>query len=139
MHEGGFLMHNFTRANLFELGGGFIHVTFSSTSVLGGPILSYRDPQRSLSFQGEDIASEETPLGELITVTLEAIPDARTVTFTLILPIVTVMSQSAGTQIQVPGVTTTDLTTRTTTGPQLGPQKLYEVVNLQGTAQSIVS
>jgi hypothetical protein len=134
-----FVVHNFTRANLFELGGGSIHVTFSSTSVLGGPILSYRDPQRSLSFQGEDIASEETPLGELITVTLEAIADARTVTFTLILPIVTVMSQSAGTQIRVPGVTTTDLTTRTTTGPQLGPQKLYEVVNLQGTAQSIVS
>lgn len=133
------MVHNFTRANLFELGGGSIHVTFSSTSVLGGPILSYRDPQRSLSFQGEDIASEETPLGELITVTLEAIADARTVTFTLILPIVTVMSQSAGTQIRVPGVTTTDLTTRTTTGPQLGPQKLYEVVNLQGTAQSIVS
>jgi hypothetical protein len=139
MHEGGFLMHNVTRANLFELGGGSIHVTFSSTSVLGGPILSYRDPQRSLSFKGEDIASEETALGELITVTLESIPDARTVTFTLILPIVTVMSQSAGTQIQVPGVTTIDLTTRTTTGPQLGPQKLYEVVNLRGTAQFIVS
>jgi hypothetical protein len=139
MHEGGFLMHNVTRANLFELGGGSIHVTFSSTSVLGGPILSYRDPQRSLSFKGEDIASEETALGKLITVTLESIPDARTVTFTLILPIVTVMSQSAGTQIQVPGVTTIDLTTRTTTGPQLGPQKLYEVVNLRGTAQFIVS
>jgi hypothetical protein len=139
MHEGGFLMHNVTRANLFELGGGSIHVTFSSTSVLGGPILSYRDPQRSLSFKGEDIAREETALGELITVTLEAIPDLRTVTFTLILPIVTVMSQSAGTHIQVPGVTTTDLITRTTTGPQLGPQKLYHVVNLQGTAQSIVS
>jgi hypothetical protein len=107
--------------------------------VLGGPILSYRDPQRSLSFQGKDIETEETVLGELITVTLEAVPDARTVTFTLILPVVTVMRQSSGTQIQVPGVTTTDLTTRTVTGLRLGPQKLYAVVNLRGTAQFIVS
>jgi hypothetical protein len=133
------MMDGFTRANLFELRGGSIHVTYSSTSVLGGPILSYRDPQRSLSFQGKDIASEETALGELITVTLEAIPDVRTVTFTLILPIVTVMRQSSGTQIRVPGVTTTDLTTRTITGPRLGPQKLYAVVKLRGTAQFIVS
>jgi hypothetical protein len=132
-------MDGCTRANLFELRGGSIQVTYSSTSVLGGPILSYRDPQRSLSFRGNDIASEETALGELITVTLEAIPDVRTVTFTLILPIVTVMRQSSGTQIRVPGVTTTDLTTRTITGPRLGPQKLYAVVNLRGTAQFIVS
>jgi hypothetical protein len=130
-------MDGCTRANLFELRGGSIQVTYSSTSVLGGPILSYRDPQRSLSFRGNDIAIEETALGELITVTLEAIPDLRTVTFTLILPIVTVMRQSSGTYIRVPGVTTTNPTT--IAGPPQGPQKLYTVVNLRGTAQFIVS
>ncbi len=133
------MMEGFTRANIFELFGCSIQVSYSSTSILGGPILSYRDPRRSLSFRGAEIRSQETELGEVITVTLEAIPDLRTVTFTLILPIVTVMRQSSGTQIRVPGVTTTDLTTRTITGPRLGPQKLYSVVNLQGTAQFIVS
>ena len=127
----------FPRANHFELSRGAIQVSFSSTNVLGGPILSYRDPQRSLSFRGNDIAIEETTLGELITVTLEAIPDLRTVTFTLILPIVTVMRQSSGTYIRVPGVTTTNPTT--IAGPAPGPQKLYAVVNLRGTAQFIVS
>ena len=112
-------------------------VTFSSTSILGGPILSYRDPQRSLSFRGAEIRSQDTELGELITVTLEVIPDLRTMTFTLILPIVTVMPQSSGLSIRVPGVTTTNPTT--IAGPPPGPQKLYSVVNLQGTAQFIVS
>src|SRR5262245_66583817 len=131
------MMEGLTRANHFELFRGDIQVSFSSTNVLGGPILNYRDSQRSLSFRGKQIDVEETALGELITVTLEAIPDLRTVTFTLILPIVTVMRQSSGTHIRVPGVTTTNPTT--IAGPPPGPQKLYTVVNLRGTAQFIVS
>jgi hypothetical protein len=130
-------MDGFTRANLFELSGDSIQVTYSSTSILGGPILSYRDAQRSLSFRGEEIRSQDTELGELVTVTLEAIPDLRSITFTVILPVVTVMPQSSGLLIQVPGVTTTNPTT--IAGPPPGPQKLYSVVNLQGTAQSIIS
>jgi hypothetical protein len=131
------MMEGFTRANIFELFGESIQVSYSSTNILGGPILSYRDPQRSLSFRGAEIRSQETELGELITVTLEAIQDLRTVTFTLMLPIVTVMPQSSGSYIRVPGVTTTNPTT--IAGPPPGPEKLYSVVNLQGTAQFIVS
>jgi hypothetical protein len=131
------MMEGFTRANIFELFGESIQVSYSSTNILGGPILSYRDPQRSLSFRGAEIRSQETELGELITVTLEAIQDLRTVTFTLMLPIVAVMPQSSGSYIRVPGVTTTNPTT--IAGPPPGPEKLYSVVNLQGTAQFIVS
>jgi hypothetical protein len=130
-------MKSLTRANLFELSGGSIHVTYSSTSILGGPILSYRDNQRNLSFTGESIRLLDTELGQLITVTLEAIPDLKTVTFSLLLPIVTVMSQSSGLQIRVPSITTTNPTT--IAGPPLGPQQLYSVINLRGTAQFIVS
>jgi hypothetical protein len=130
-------MEGFTRANLFELHGNSIHVTYSSTNILGGPILSYRDDQKSLSFRGEEIMISETELGELITVTLETIPDLKTVTFSLILPIVTVMPQSGGIRIKVPGITTTNPTT--IAGPPPGPQKLYSIVNLRGTAQFIVS
>jgi hypothetical protein len=139
LRVGGLIMgeENFTRANLFELFGSSIQVSYASTSILGGPILSYRDPQRSLSFRGAEIRSQDTELGELITVTLEAIPDLRTITFTLILPIVTVMPQSRGIYIRAPGVTTTSPTT--IAGPPPGPQKLYSAVNLQGTAQFIVS
>ena len=139
MGEGGLIMgeEGFTRANLFELFGDSIQVSFSSTNILGGSILSYRDPQRSLFFRGEEIRSQDTELGELITVTLEAIPDFRTITFSLILPTVTVMSQSSGTYIRVPGVTATNPTTLAGAPP--GPERLYAVVMLQGTAQFIVT
>ena len=126
-------MEGFTRANLFELFGDSIQVSYASIPIGGGPILSYRDAQRSLSFRGADIRAQETELGELITVTLEAIPDLRTMTFTLMLPIVTVMPQSSGTYIRVPGVTAT--TPTTLAGPPPGPERLYAVVTLQGTAQ----
>lgn len=130
-------MEGFTRANLFELSRGAIHVTYSSTSILGGPIFSYRDNQLSRSFSGEEVRLQDTEVGELVTVTLEAIPDLRTVTFSLVLPIVTVMFQSNGIRIKVPGITTTAPTT--IAGPPPGPQQLYSVVNLRGTAQFIVS
>ncbi len=130
-------MEGSTQANLFELSGKSIHVTYSSTNILGGPIFSYRDNQFSKSFQGEEIGLQETELGQLITVTLETIPDLRTVTFSLVLPVVTVMPHSTGTRIQVPGLTVTNPTT--IIGPPLGPQKLYSIVKLRGTAQFIVS
>jgi hypothetical protein len=130
-------MEDFTQANLFELSGKSIHVTYSSTSILGGPIFSYRDNQFSNSFRGEEIRLQETELGQLITVTLETIPDLRTVTFSLVLPTVTVMPQSAGICIKVPGITVTNPTT--IAGPPPGPQKLYFIVKLTGTAQFIVS
>lgn len=130
-------MEEFTQANLFELSRGNIHVTYSTTSILGGPIFSYRDNQLSRSFRGEEICIQDTCLGQLVTVTLETIPDLRTVSFTLIVPIVTVMSQSTGTRIKVPGITTT--TPTTIAGPLPGPQQLYSTVNLRGTAQFIVS
>jgi hypothetical protein len=130
-------MQGFTRANLFELNGNLIHVTYSSTSILGGPLLSYRDDQRSLSFKGDEIRIQNTELGELITVTLETIPDLKTVLFSILLPVVTVMPQSSGIRIKVPGITTTNPTT--IAGPPPGPQQLYSLVNLRGTAQFIVS
>ena len=130
-------MEGFTQANLFELSRGAIHVTYSTTSVIGGPIFSYRDNKLSLSFRGEEIRIQDTEVGQVITVTLETIPDLRTVTFSLILPIVTVMPQSTGTCIRVPGITVTAPTT--IAGPPPGPQQLYSVVNLRGTAQFIVS
>jgi hypothetical protein len=133
-------MQGLTEANLFEFNGGNIHVTYSSTNVLGGPILSYRDRKISRSFRGEEIRIQDTELGQLITVTLEQIPDLRTVTFSLTLPVVRVMPQSSGLSFSVPGITTTN--PDSIAGPQLlppGPLKLYSVVNLRGRAQFIVS
>ena len=127
---------NLNQANIFELRGKSIHVSYASTSFAGVPTLSYRDDRLSLSFSGEEIRVADTELGQLITVTLEAIPDFKVVTFTLALPIVTVPQLNTPIGIKVPGITVTN--PDTIGGPKLlgpGPQKLYSIVNMKGTAQ----
>src|SRR5919202_889032 len=101
------MANNFEQANLFELGDYSIQVTYSSTSFTGQPQLNYRDNNFNLNFAGEEIRVQDTEIGQLITVTLETVTDLRTMTFTLILPLVNVMPQSGGTQVQVPGILTT--------------------------------
>lgn len=85
---------NLTRANLFERSGVALQISCGSTSLLGGPGLSYRDQTTSQSFQGGEIQILETTHDQEITMTLESTPDLRTATFTLILPAVTVLENS---------------------------------------------
>jgi hypothetical protein len=128
---------SFMTANLFELCGNGIQVTYSTTVVLGGPLLSYRDAFINKQFQGNEIFLEESRLGQLVTVTLEQVPDLKTVSFTLILPVVKVLQSSSGTNIEVPGILATAHTT--IAGPGLGPVMTYRQTKLSGTAQFIVS
>lgn len=129
------MANQFQQANLFELSGDDIQVTYSSSSFTGDPLFSYRDPSTNVQFSGSDIRSESTEIGELLTVTLEQIPDLRTVTFTLVLPVVNLLPRSSGICIQVPGIITTTHTS--IAGPVLGPQKTYSQVCLSGTAQAV--
>ncbi|SFN32607.1 hypothetical protein SAMN05216386_0489 [Nitrosospira briensis] len=111
---------NLNRANTFELSGKSIHVTYTSTGISGQPTFSYRDDRLSRSFSGEEIRVADTELGQLITVTLEAIPDFKVVTVTLALPVVTVPQANTPIGITVPGITVTNPTT--IGGPKLlGP------------------
>ena len=130
------MANNFEQANLFELGDYSIQVTYSSTSFTGQRQLSYRDNDINRNFMGEEIRILDTELGQLVTVTLETIADLRTVTFTLVLPLVNVIPQSGGTRVQMPGILTTTHTT--IAGPGPGAEKTYSTVNLQGTAQFVV-
>src|SRR4029450_7218978 len=76
-------------ATLFDIAGP-IHVNYSSSSITGAPLVSYKDAELDLNFQGDDITRVETSLGELVTVTLQTGPDAVTRTFTLIVPTIRV-------------------------------------------------
>jgi hypothetical protein len=72
-------------ANLFTVTGPIV-IRYSRSSITGEPQFSYQDGELDLSFSGEDIAWEDTPLGEIVTVTLEDVPDAFVRTFTLLVP-----------------------------------------------------
>lgn len=125
----------FEQANLFELSGKRVHVTFNSTSFAGVPQLNYQDGRTRHLFEGDQITFEDTPLGRLATVVLEAIPDLRTVTFTLILPVVNVIRGGMGSRLRAPGIIATTHTT--IAGPGLGPEKTYETLDFSGTAQIV--
>jgi hypothetical protein len=125
-------MESLSQANTFELSGKSIHVSYSSTSFTGVATFSYRDNRLSRSFSGEEIHLQDTEVGQLVTVTLESVADGDRVTFSLALPTVT-LRRDAAIRIKVPGLTVTNPST--IAGPPPGPQKLYSIFNMKGTAQ----
>ncbi|ETX08490.1 MAG: hypothetical protein ETSY2_05130 [Candidatus Entotheonella gemina] len=130
-------LQGLVEANMFELDSGKIQVSYSATTIAGVPSLTYRDRNQQQTFQGNAIHIEDTSIGQLVSVTLEHIPDLRIVTFTLILPAVYVMPVSMGVSVKVPGITTT--TFQSIAGPSQGPERTYRTTNLRGTAQFVVS
>jgi len=74
-------------ANQFNVTGPIV-ISYSRTSFAGVPQLSYKDGQLDLNFSGDDITREDTPLGEIVTVTLENLlpVDGPLRTFTLLVP-----------------------------------------------------
>jgi hypothetical protein len=76
-------------ANDFRIRGPIV-INYSRTTFIGVPQLSYKDAELDLKFSGDDITRQNTPLGELVTVTLEnLIPvDGPLRTFTLLVPMI---------------------------------------------------
>lgn len=122
--------------NLYELSGYGVEVTYSTTSIDGSPRLHFREGERNLDFAGEQIQTRATDLGTEVTVTLEVIPDLRTVTVTLLVPAI-----NLGTGVQVAFATAAIETTNHTSigGPALivGPLQTYRVIQLDGTAKRV--
>ena len=57
-------------ANKFELSGNGTTISYSSTGPGGKPSLSYKDGKFNMQFSGDQIRTEDSELGELVTVTL---------------------------------------------------------------------
>ena len=121
--------------NLFKLSGNSIYIDYA-TGTISGSKLSYRDDELELSFVNEEITVEQTQLGQLNTVILKQSPDLEVVTFTLVLPAITVTEHNKPIKIEVAGITVTNRTT--IAGPQPGQQTFYSLVTLTGTAEAAV-
>jgi hypothetical protein len=122
-------------ANRFSLRGDSITVDYA-TGTLTGSGLIYHDDQLDRSFINEELTLEDTLLGQLITVTLTQIPDLETVTFTLVLPLITLPEHNVPTDVEVVGIRATHPTT--IAGPGPGQQTFYSFVTLIGTAEAAV-
>jgi hypothetical protein len=126
--------------NLFTLAGGGLHITFSTTGIDGRPHLTYQDPQRALSFIGDQISIDEVPdLGQVVSVTLVLTPDSGSTTFSLLVP--RVQLAGPGGISSVP-VSTDGITVhhRFSLVPALnhGQQDLYTVTPLRGAASHVM-
>jgi hypothetical protein len=120
--------------NVFELTGAEVQLTYSTTSTVGPPNLSYNN----LTFTGDEIRRQKSELGSLVTVILENV-EGETHTLTLLVPDVT-LSGIGGETTEQPIKTLAIRTTNRNTfaGPPLGARQIYEVLNLQGTAKFVI-
>jgi len=125
-----------TVPNLYELQGGKVRITYSTSSISGQPQFDFRQGRKTLHFSGTEIQTAKTLIGTLVTVTVEETPDLRRVTFSLLLPDVN-LQQSGKVNIKALGIFTTTKTS--IAGPKLvkGALQTYKVESLSGTAKAV--
>ncbi len=119
-------------ANLFNITGPIV-ISYSASSIAGVPTFSYKDAERDLQFSGDEVARMDTPLGELVTVTLETVVDAFVRTFTLLVPRIR-LSMGDQVDFETLGILTTNLTGLV---PPTGLLQTYSLHQLTGVAQAV--
>ena len=125
-----------TDANLVDITGP-IRINYSSSSIRGVPLVSYKDADLDLNFQDGEITRSQTPLGEMITVTLDNVVDAVTRTFTLVVPSIR-LPRGQEVEFTTLGVETTDRSGAFVLPPgPSGVLQTYQVYQLRGTAQHV--
>lgn len=114
-----------------------VNISYSKTSLIGQPILTYEDSNSTRSFMGDAIRTQETEIGTMVTVTLEAVPDLRVVTLTLLVPEINL--DGSAREFETIAILTTTKTTIGGPGLVKGALQSYEVIDLNGTACCVVS
>ena len=123
-------------ADLFTLSGGGLEVTYRPFSRRWqGPYVEVKHGagKESLTFTRERIETLTSRIGQVVTVVLEALPDAPVLTLTLVVPTVRLI----GTQeeaIETLGLLTTDRTSALVGRPVSGAAQTYRSVALRGRA-----
>jgi hypothetical protein len=121
---------------LYELSGAGIHVIYSTTSISGKPLFNYHDAFQAKNFSGDEIQTQKSILGTLVSVFLMRTVDGPSTSFTLLVPNVRLPASNSA-NISTEGITT--LHKSSIIGPPLGQTELYTVHRLHGTASFVVS
>jgi hypothetical protein len=121
--------------NQYDLQGPGIGVSYSTTSFAGQPQLTLKKSRQTLNFSGDQIGSVETPIGELITVTIAQTADRGNTTFSFLLPTIDLPAISSKQVVRTVGVTTIHKTT--IAGPPKGQQETYKTTALRGSARQV--
>ena len=114
-----------------------IHINYSTTSKTGKPIFNYKDSKGAHNFTGDGIRTQKTEIGMLVTVLLEAVPDFHAMTLTLLVP--TINLDGSARKFKTIAIQTTSKDTIAGESLVKGAVQSYEVIDLQGTANSVMS
>ena len=121
--------------NQYQLTGDGLQITYTPGNDNGQPQLGYQGSHGNLTFTANDIRSEETVLGTLITIFLVRTVDTGSVTLTLLLPGVN-LAGTTEQPIQTIAIETQNLFSILDRNKARQTQT-YQVYNLQGTARYI--
>ena len=122
--------------NFFQLQGGSLHITYSTTGIDGKPHFSYQNGPQSLSFSGDQIRTVGTEVGTLVSVTTLMTVDTGSTSFTVLIPRVNLDSTLRAT-IRSEGISTQH---KFSVIPDLNRGQLdtYKFTGLIGTAGFVV-
>jgi hypothetical protein len=102
-----------------------------------GPTLQYQGVEGTLSFSGDQIVTETTALGKLFTVTLNIVPDLRTLDFTLLLPAVVHKAAATTQSFDTIAIKSEHHTSLTGTPTTAGANPSYAVLKMHGKAAQV--
>lgn len=123
--------------NQFTLRGRDIHVSFSSTSISGRPLMQYRDRRRQVSAIGDEIQQVETGFGTWVTIELQSnAADAERILFSVLIPSALLTGGDRRVRIQTLGITTR---TPGFIAPSTRQLETYSEVNLTGEGTLVIS
>jgi hypothetical protein len=114
-----------------------VHIGYSTDSITGKPIFNYQDSKNTYSFTGDEIRTQKTEIGTLVMVTLKSVPDLHTITLTLLVPAVNL--DGSAQEFKTIAIQTTSKTTIDGEIHVKGAVQSYRVIDLQGTANSVMS
>jgi hypothetical protein len=121
--------------NQYQLQGQGVRIGYSTSSIAGKAQLSFKKGRKTLNFTGDQIGVLDTTIGALITVTIAAVPDRSSTSFSFLLPAIHLSKESAKQSFRTIGITTVQKTT--IAGPVKGVQQVYRSVQLRGTAAKV--
>jgi len=126
----------FIQPNFYAVSGGGLHVTYSTTGINGQPHLNYASPSISHNFTGNQITTTASPLGTLVTVTIQMTVDTGSTSFTLLVPRVNLSGPADHVNIATEGITTHHRFS-VFQGAMHGQLDTYSVTALSGTASLV--
>jgi hypothetical protein len=122
--------------NQFELRGGGARITWTVAGIDGEPHLTYDEGERHETFGRDDLRVFKSVMGRLVTAPLEMVPDAYTLTLTLVVPQVN-LSDRLEQQVRTIAILTTEHSPFGGPGLFKGQLQSYKILRLTGRARAV--